>query len=632
MKRNLIGIFINRVHDQNAIRFISEIREAAKKRSYRLLVFTADSDEFSENMACEQRLFIQAEHLDLSGILVFSETIKDERTIQAVVDIGLRKRIPVFSVDREWEACSNVTLTYENGFEDVVRHVVCDHGARRVNMIAGLRNNSFSDERIAAYRKVLAENGIEFEPKRLGWGDFWDRPTRKVVSDFLLDEEGLPDAIVCANDTMAMSTCSVLRDHGISVPEDVIVTGFDGTQTGEHFSPTLTTAEPDYKRAAEDVLTQILAAEQEKGWVPADIRICYTTCRNQSCGCAGKSPDDNNEIVAELYEDVSDTTWHTLEMKRLLEASAGMTSIEQMIDGLQECVRPWSDHFRFVCVKTELMNSYETSEEYTNMTTLVRVLRENFRARGTTFDASELMPGLEAAYEEDGESILAVHLLNTGRHAFGYTIEGISDMGDRHLRRFNEFAMFLSLAIGIILRNRELRVLNQNLTQAYEEISAQYLRDAMTGIYNRRGFYRKLQELLDENRDNGGYVNLFSIDMDGLKMVNDTYGHGEGDFAINTLANAIADVTGLRGVCARFGGDEFISVLLTEQEGDLTLEEYDRKLKERIAHTPHVEAKPYPIRASVGMSGCPLKQLRNAEDLIKAADERMYEVKGSRRR
>ena len=70
--------------------------------------------------------------------------------------------------------CCSVTFNYSDVFEKIVRHVIEFHGCRRVNFIAGVKGNAFSEERIEAYKKVLAENGIEFEPERLGYGDFWD--------------------------------------------------------------------------------------------------------------------------------------------------------------------------------------------------------------------------------------------------------------------------------------------------------------------------------------------------------------------------------------------------------------------------------------------------------------------------
>ena len=156
-------------------------------------------------------------------------------------------------------------MYYRKGFEKIVRHVVEDHGARHVNMIAGFKNNSFSDNRIRIYQQVLEENGIPFEEERLGYGDFWDRPTRNVVKRFLASNDPRPDAIICANDAMAITTCSLLKEEGYRVPEDIIVTGFDGIQTGKYYTPMLATCEPDYQKSLEFIFQEMEQALREVG-------------------------------------------------------------------------------------------------------------------------------------------------------------------------------------------------------------------------------------------------------------------------------------------------------------------------------------------------------------------------------
>ena len=61
----------------------------------------------------------------------------------------------------------------------MVRHVVEEHGARRVNMLAGFESHALSEDRVMVYRKVLEENGIAFEEERVGYGQFWEVPARK---------------------------------------------------------------------------------------------------------------------------------------------------------------------------------------------------------------------------------------------------------------------------------------------------------------------------------------------------------------------------------------------------------------------------------------------------------------------
>ena len=72
--------------------------------------------------------------------------------------------------------------------------------------------------------------------------------TKALMERFLAEPEGLPEAIVCINDSMAIAVCEVLSDHGYSVPDDVIVTGFDGIIQEQYNFPRLTTCRRDMKK------------------------------------------------------------------------------------------------------------------------------------------------------------------------------------------------------------------------------------------------------------------------------------------------------------------------------------------------------------------------------------------------
>ena len=173
------------------------------------------------------------------------------------MEIGKSKNIPVFSVDGTVGGCYNMVMDYHDGFEQIVRHVVVGHGCRKVDMIAGFKGHPLSEERIQVYKKVLQENGIPFDEGRLWYGDFWDRPTRAAMKKLLEAGKELPDAIVCANDAMAVTVCSELNARGIRVPEDIIVTGFDGTKDGKYHFPVLSTCEPDYEGAVNFIIKEI---------------------------------------------------------------------------------------------------------------------------------------------------------------------------------------------------------------------------------------------------------------------------------------------------------------------------------------------------------------------------------------
>lgn len=637
-EKKLIGICGTRIFDQNALRFISELRDYGNKLGYYIITFSANSDSLEDNddILGEYQLFHLTRYLNFSSLIILAETIKNQTLIQQIVSIGKEKNIPVFSLDCEIKGCYNLKMNYCNGFEQIVRHVIEVHHARYINMLAGFKGNSHSEERIAIYKKVLKEYHIPFEEDRLRYGDFWDRPARAAVKKFIEENSPLPDAIVCANDAMAITTCSVLKEYGYRVPDDIIVTGFDGIPQGKYHTPILATCDPDYRNCIEFIFQQIELANHTGQLCPSDCDVDFSLFESQSCGCKPKVYYDRNQIISTLYENIGDCTWHNLSMNQMVTSLLKVYDFMEIADILPETVKMWSNHFHFVCIKSELLESNEIPQNYGEMVTLLRGHHGEFSEPGETFPVTEFLPGFKEFIQNDNnENVMVVRLLNSSKDVYGYVIEAFYELNDRSLQRCNEFAMFLSHSINSVIHNRQLQELNENLTEAYNEISQLSLHDPLTNVNNRRGFYQELRTLLSKEENLGKYLYILSIDMDNLKYINDTFGHAEGDFAIITLSKSIVKVCSsydASSICSRFGGDEFTCTILSDSPDIYQIESVSQDISEAIQQAPDVTKKPYPITASVGLSACQLSTNFDIESLIIAADKKMYQNKAAKKK
>lgn len=637
-EKKLIGICGTRIFDQNVLRFISELRNYGNSLGYYVIAFSANNDslEDTDDILGEYQLFELSKYLNFSSLIILAETIKNQTLIHRIIEIGNEKNIPVFCFDAEIKGCYNLKMNYSTGFEKMVRHVITEHNARHVNMLAGFQGNSFSDERIAIYKKVLQDYGIPFEEDRLGYGDFWDRPSRIAVKKFLRENSPLPDAIICANDAMAITTCSVLKQEGYRVPDDIIVTGFDGIPQGRYHTPILATCEPDYDQPIAFIFEQIALANQTQQIAPCDCNVEFRLIESQSCGCTPKIYYDRNQIISTLYDDIGDCTWHNLSMNQMVTSLLKIYDFMEIAKILPDSVKMWSDHFHFACIKSELLESNKLPDDYGQMITILRGHHGDFAEPGESFPITELFPGLQEFIQNDeNENMMFVRLLNSGKEVYGYVIEAFYELRDRSLQRCNEFAMFLSHSINAVIHNRKLQELNQNLTDAYNEISVLSLHDPLTNINNRRGFYKELRTLLSDSDNLEKCLSILSIDMDKLKYINDNFGHSEGDFAIISLSKAIIEVCRRyhpASICSRFGGDEFTCAILSDQPDTYRADVISKDISEAIQQIPDVARKPYPITASIGLSSCLLTADMDVESLIIAADKKMYQNKAARRK
>lgn len=162
------------------------------------------------------------------------------------------------------------------------------------------------------------------------------------------------------------------------------------------------------------------------------------------------------------------------------------------------------------------------------------------------------------------------------------------------------------------------------LERANEQNRQLAITDELTGLNNRRGFYRLAEPALHSARRHGRSCVLAYLDIDGLKRVNDEQGHDTGDKLIADVAEVLRTTLRQSDLIARIGGDEFC-VLVTEPSGDAT------GLRARILFALNrfneTANRPYNLSASIGLIEASPDDFGDLDELLRSADERMYEEK-----
>ncbi len=164
-----------------------------------------------------------------------------------------------------------------------------------------------------------------------------------------------------------------------------------------------------------------------------------------------------------------------------------------------------------------------------------------------------------------------------------------------------------------------------NNIEMYETVQNLSNIDALTGLYNRRYLQERLEHMLNEAGRLGTPLAVIMLDIDHFKKVNDRYGHKAGDDIIRFIARVLKKSIRKVDVAARYGGEEFIVLLHnTTDEGAVTVAD---KIRETIqgAVVP-ADGNQLTVTSSFGVSAYP-DPIRNADDLIKSADEALYRSK-----
>jgi len=176
----------------------------------------------------------------------------------------------------------------------------------------------------------------------------------------------------------------------------------------------------------------------------------------------------------------------------------------------------------------------------------------------------------------------------------------------------------LTSAMENLHKKETLEYMNQMLSELY-------VRDTMTGMYNRLGYQTYACRLFDQKKRERENLLILFVDMDRLKYINDNYGHEHGDFAIKTISGAILHHCPKGAVPVRTGGDEFLVVLrlIGQAQAELLV----REIRSEIADVAEREKLPYPLTISVGIVCTDMDTDRTLDDYIREADEIMYAEK-----
>ena len=154
------------------------------------------------------------------------------------------------------------------------------------------------------------------------------------------------------------------------------------------------------------------------------------------------------------------------------------------------------------------------------------------------------------------------------------------------------------------------------------------LLDDLTGLYNRRGFSRLAEQHLKlANRTKRGSLLMF-IDVDGLKQINDTVGHPEGDRALTETAEILKHTFRSSDVIARIGGDEFAVIAIDASQNSAA--HLVMRLQEKLQAANAQPGRRYPLSLSVGVASLDPQSTQSLEALMAKADEALYQQKRSK--
>ena len=255
------------------------VAEAAQRRGFDILVRSVDLDEHDPG----GRTLALARKSD--GLLVHDQVLDpDQRE-------WLGRQVPVVTLAAVATPLTvNVRSDNAAGMRDLARHLLHDHGYRTISYIGGHIDSPDSIARFEALAAEVTTAGATLLDRSCWQGDYTAGGGARVINNLLDRRTDLPHAIVCANDQTAIGVLYALERHGVRVPDDVAVTGFDDIPVARHLQTQLTTVRQRIRELGATAFEVLYSMINRETPATRDVVLPTTLIRRRSCGCAGGDP------------------------------------------------------------------------------------------------------------------------------------------------------------------------------------------------------------------------------------------------------------------------------------------------------------------------------------------------------
>jgi LacI family repressor for deo operon, udp, cdd, tsx, nupC, and nupG len=251
-KSNSIVVLVPNLVNPFFMRIIEGIEQAAQEKGYSVLLGDTQGSASREHEYASMLLTNRADGLiQLDHSFPFSQD-----------DAHLVGNLPVVSVCERIEGDKKYPVIELDNYAAAraVTHHLISYGHRSFGVIAGQISSQIHHDRLAGIKSVLAEEGIVFDEAMLVGGSYKIETGVEGVQQ-LLTRIQPPTAIICFNDDIAIGALYAIKKHGLRVPQDISVTGFDNVRVAAYMDPPLTTVDqPAYqmgRRAVEVLIQQI---------------------------------------------------------------------------------------------------------------------------------------------------------------------------------------------------------------------------------------------------------------------------------------------------------------------------------------------------------------------------------------
>jgi len=230
-RTNSVGILVSELHGPFFGQMMAGIEAELRAAGKHVIITTGHSEEDKEKAGID---FLISRNCD--AMIVHVEALSDEYLIELT-----KGSTPIYFMSRSIVGIEENCIQLNNELGGyLATKATIEQGHRQIAYIAGPQFKSDSQNRLAGHKRALEENGLPFDQNLFFVGDFKETGGKDGLKQFLNSPTPFT-ALVCANDEMASGAITYAREHGVSLPTELSVIGFDNIIFSRHTYPKLTT-------------------------------------------------------------------------------------------------------------------------------------------------------------------------------------------------------------------------------------------------------------------------------------------------------------------------------------------------------------------------------------------------------
>ena len=404
--RKRIALFVGQADESYQSRFISGFLKDAFAAGFDVCIFSMyrKYQDTPERELGESNIFSLMNPAKFDSAVILKDSIQTEHAAEDLEQsIKAVFEHPIVVIEKESELFPSICTDCYSAVFELIDHLIQVHGCRDIAFLTGKKWHKHSRERLQAYRDAMAGAGLSVSEDRIIYGDFWYQSGEICAEELLADGKKLPDAVACANDQMAIGLCKALTEHGIRVPEDIAVVGYDSAYEGQTSPRPITSALIPAEEFGEYAFRFLM--DRMNGTEPESFRLKSKLVIGESCGCKSCGMPEylaqRSEWGTDISEERYDSVFNTMEENLITQSS-----LQEYLDTVYSYVYQLAGAKAFHLCLSRAWNDSDQRIHFTEKgypAQMIHAIRYRSDRRNNTaglnecFASSEMLPEL---YEE----------------------------------------------------------------------------------------------------------------------------------------------------------------------------------------------------------------------------------------